>query len=172
MSCLLSTTQGDYWSRTLLQMCRLPNPLHHWCCYCQFQTLSSVIKLGKYWPCRLVGCSPTIGGASTYKIGLVPKTKQWKKLKENVCSGQSWKLVRLSVFMPRGFHSSLWLPLSWVFSPLFALHMVLLLATLSTSHLRPFFPILTAYPAEPGYLKNAPLNYKVQLTMELEFYFC
>lgn len=138
MSFLLSTTEGGYWSRTLLQMCRLPHPLHHWCCYCRFQTLSSVIKLGKYWPCRPVGCSPTIGGASTCKIGLIPKTEQRKELKENVCSGQSRKSVCLSIFLPRGFHSSLWLPLSWVFFPLFALHMVLL-ATFCTCHLRPFF---------------------------------
>ena len=64
MSCLLSTTKDGYWSRTLLQIYRLPHPLHHWCCCCWFQALPSV----RSWPSTsLVGLC---GGANW---GLYPR---------------------------------------------------------------------------------------------------
>ena len=46
-------------SRTLLQTCKLPHALNYWCLCQGLQTLSLVLKLGKYRPCRSAGCSPT-----------------------------------------------------------------------------------------------------------------
>ena len=46
-------------SRTLLQTCKLPHALNYWCLCQGLQTLSLVLKLGKYRPCKSAGCSPT-----------------------------------------------------------------------------------------------------------------
>ena len=46
-------------SRTLLQTCKLPHPLNHWCLCYWLQVLSSVLRLSKHRPCRPVECSPT-----------------------------------------------------------------------------------------------------------------
>ena len=46
-------------SRTLLQTCKLPHLLNHWCpCY-WLQVLSSVLRLSKHGPCRPVERSTT-----------------------------------------------------------------------------------------------------------------
>lgn len=42
-------------SRTLLQTCKLPQALNYWCLCQGLQTLSLVLKLGKYRPCRSAG---------------------------------------------------------------------------------------------------------------------
>ena len=54
-------------SRTLLQTCRLPSPLNHWCLCCWLQAFSSVFRLGE---CRFIG---PVGCRSTAVVWFQPE---------------------------------------------------------------------------------------------------
>ena len=71
-----------------------PHPLNHWCLCCSLWVLSSVLKLGKCWPCRPVQCSPKLTSLAK------GKEDQWVSVwLPHLC--QMWQEKQVSPAAPR-----------------------------------------------------------------------
>ena len=86
----LAVRGGDAIQDPLLQTCKIPHLLSHWCrCHCP-RALISVLRLGNHKACRPAGCGPTIGEPVRKLRKLPPAPQRWgiKTVRENqfLCS--------------------------------------------------------------------------------------